>query len=303
MKIAEERSPQQNPQYAGFLTAAFALSYLAAMYIPLVYDYLNLQIFTGSEKSGNLVIQEHLPLIEATINKQCEVTQRCDFNTIFHLLEHKKMISSDYVLQMRHARELSISEFMIKSLGFLILTLTLIFAVARSAGGRSRPFLLVLLFVSSLGLFPIISGLPHSNGKFYYVFGTAFAVLISVSDGLTALAAPQFNGSVEPDLRNDALSVIHQKWTRLLILFLTIAVVFIGTVAVTVWNYMNIVFGYSFSFFPFLGVMASIGLILSIFYLGVLRNILRIQEEIEEAMGAYRSAQAIVSAETAKASG
>lgn len=297
MEFLGKHVQSQDTRYAGVLTGVFALCYAAAMYIPLIYDYLNLQVFASSVQDGNLIIQEHLSLTEAAISKQCEVIQRCDFNTLFHILENKKMISSDYVLQMQHARELSMGDFVLRSTAFLVPTLAMIFAVVRLAKGRWRSFSLVCVFVLSLALFPVISGLPHSNGKFYYVFGTAFAVLISVSDNLVGFVVPSFEDSLEPGLRNDALSVIHQKWTRLLILALTIAVVFIGTVSVTVWDYMNIVFGYSFSFFPFLGVMASIAIILSIFYLGVLRNIWRIQEAVEQAMGAHRVPRSLVVAD------
>jgi hypothetical protein len=284
-----ERYPRrQSTLYAALLTLAFGLSYVAVMYIPLVYDSLNLRIFNYSVGSGNLIIQEHSSLTETILNKQCEGIGKCDFGTFFHILEHKRMVSLDYASQMRRAGELSIIDFLIRSVGFLIPTLIVIFMVARFMDGQGRSILLVSLFMVSLALFPIISGLPHSNGKFYYIFGTAFSVLIAVSDGLNAFSVPSFADNVEAGLKNDALAVIHQKWTRLLVLSLTIAVVFIGTISVTLWGYMNAVFGYSFSFFPFVGVLISIALILSIFYLGILRSILRIQEEIEGAMGACR---------------
>jgi hypothetical protein len=278
--------------YAWRLTLFFGIAYLAVMYIPFGYDLLNVQIFHDAEGAGQLVIQEYAGINERVVGSRCELNANCNNQSLFIELENRRLIALDYVFQMRRASTLSPVDFVTRSGFFLLPTLLLLYSFARSFEGQRRGVILVATFVISLALFPLISGLPHSNGKFYYIFGTTFSVLIAIADGLNGVLEPTFESDAAQELRNDALSILHQKWTRILILSISIMIVFIGTSAITLWDYMNRVFGSSFSFYPFVGVLIATAFAGVFFYVGIFRGIVRIQRGIEGAMGLDKPADA-----------
>ena len=267
------------------LTVTFGISYIITMTIPFTYDQLNYIEFARSEANGTLLIQEYSGVTESILRKTCEANVQCTAKDAYTQLQDKKMISLDYVDQMKKVKKLSGISFLIASSLFGFITLVIIGMISKLFYGRSRSVYLVGAFVSSLAIFPWISGLPHSNGKFYYIFGASFALLIAITDSLKSITPPGFKDGLTQDLRNDALAVIHQKWTRMIVLSITIMVVFIGTTALTLWNYMNMVFGVSFAFYPFIGSLLAIAFLCILFSAGVLKNIFALQRDVEKAMG------------------
>lgn len=278
----------ENNQYLLLVVFSFVLAYSILMIIPFAYDQWNRSLFEEAQIKKELVIQEFSGQMEDAIVAECQRDNGgsvCDSSRLYTVFSVKKLISLDYVEQMQSKALTTTSAFVVTALyqlGVLIAGIVLVGKYAK--GHTSRFVLFVFVFLLVIVSNHLLSSLPHKNTKFYYVFGAMFGVLLSVSDFLHRVNVTRKFENYSEQVKSMLIAAKHKSWSSVLQYSLGLLTVVLGTISFTLLGYIRTIFGESFVFYPLLGIVVSLAFLTFVYYFGIIRNILLILSELEDAL-------------------
>lgn len=253
------------------------VAFILLMAIPYWYDQYNREIFAAALNDKNLVILEFKSAFEAEVLKDCAAKQ-CD---LLQTLGRKKLIALDYVYQMERATKLDIYQFA-SITGFVLLFLALVSGLLSSWVRR-----VALRFLSAVGIFfiaiwyvHVVASLPHTNTKFYYVFGLISSLVIAAWDYFHNIKIIEGERTIAK-FEAIALQERHKKWTSILGYSLAIILLVIGTISFSSLFYIRATFGDSFILAPTIGISLMCGFVIIVYVFGIVGNIRKILREIE----------------------
>jgi hypothetical protein len=267
------------------LAVWFSVLYWAVMGIPYAYDQLNRRDFALAESHGSLVVREFATNVPTSREMQSCIRAHgmkgCDE---FKMLSERRLISLDYVEKLESASELSVGEFLKSAILAYVLVLVILLGLDRICAARpiltfASIFLFFSLTIFYIGFF---AGLPHTNVKFYFAMGSFYAVLLPMMNYLHRI--PAINGGAatkNPKAMLEVLRLAHNRWGQLLAVGFGLGVALLATVLFKVVDYLTGTFGESFSYYPLLGIITAMGIALTAYAWGILRNIYQILMEIE----------------------
>jgi hypothetical protein len=276
-------SASQSLQARGYayrvgLIATICLAFILLMVIPYWYDQYNREMFATALNDKNLVVQEFVPAFISNVMAACSATQQCDLLQVFG---GKKLIALDYVYQMEKATKLDILQFV--SATALVLVVLAIFSWLLSGWARQVGFrflVIVGLFFAAISVVHLVFSLPHTNVKFYYVFGLISSLVIGAWDYLHNIDIIEEDRTVAK-FEAIALQERHKKWTSILGYSLAIISLIIGTISFNSLAYIRVTFGDSFVLAPIIGISIMCGFVILVYVLGIVGNIRKILREIE----------------------
>lgn len=274
--------------YKATLVAWFVAAYAILMTIPFAYDQLNRGVYEDAKASNQLIIQEFSSTMEAAIVAECKALNSssvCAPGDLYDLLSKKKLIALDYVGQMENKAQTNTLAFATQALLQLASLFAFLMLILATSNNQTWRFVaLVSVFLLILIGFHILSDLPHKNTKYYYVFGIVFAITLSTSDFFHRLEVTKGFGNLSSEIRSSIAKTKYSKWTSVFQFSMGLMAAVVGTMSFTLLGYIRTVFGESFVFYPLLGILISIGYLSFLFYFGILRNILLVLSELEDAM-------------------
>jgi hypothetical protein len=279
--------------YHAYLTAKVVLLLILFTTIPYAYDQYNKEIYEEALRTDNLVIQDFKSTFEDLATDQCKTTARCDVRTLLTGLKDKKLIALEYVSQMEHATQLTVTRFVgtiafiVAFIGALVLLISVLVkpvrirAIALSSAA--------LLSIAAVEIVYLLGQIPHVNSKFYLLFGILIALVVSASDYLHHVPVGTLSeANHHAKYVAIALQEKHKKWTAILGYSIALITLVIGTISFSGISYFRLVFGDSFLIAPTVGIaIGSAGLLLA-FIIGVVSNIRKILLEIEKQIASLR---------------
>jgi hypothetical protein len=282
--------------YHVVLVLWICVNLLLLMGVPYAYDQYNRKVYESALRDDNLVIQEFRPVYENNIISNCKQPP-CTVRDIHNMLRYKRLISLDYVSQMEHASQLTFGDFA-KTLGVMLTLLAIIIWLISKFVSNVLGRFISIIFITMFVIAGIhISGLPHANVKFYYIFGLLLALTFSFSDYLHNVQIVDLVGpGVMPDSKYMAIALQerHKKWTAFLSYSLAIVVLIGGTLSFNTIYYIRTIFGDGFLVAPTIGIAGMCTALVLFFTIGVIGNIRTILLEIETAISGLRDSAASV---------
>lgn len=250
------------------------------MVVPYAYDKHNRMLYEQALASDNLVIQEFKSIYENSILETCR-TKNCNFYSILH---SKKLIALDYASQMELVSQLPFSDFLWAVVVMLIPLIAVIGLASCYVSNIIARFLFIFLTISFdvVGVH-LLSGLPHANTKFYYIFGLLISLLFSLCDlfhNVEVVDHPGTGGKYAAI----ALQERHKKWTSILGYCLAIISLIVGTISFNTIYYIRALFGEGFLTAPTVGIGIMCGLFVLVFIVGIVGRVRQILAEIEDAI-------------------
>jgi hypothetical protein len=254
-----------------------SIAFILLMAIPYWYDQHNREIFAAALAEKNLVILEFKSAFEADALRDC-ATKQCELVQIFG---GKKLIALDYVYQMERATKLDLNQ-------FASITILVLFVLAVVSGLVStlikapalRFLLVVVIFFIAIWYVHVVASLPHTNTKFYYIFGLICSLDIAAWDYFHNLKIIEQERTAAR-FEAIALQERHKKWTSILGYSLAIITLIIGTISFNALFYIRATFGDSFILAPTIGIALMCGFVIIVYVLGIVGNIRKIIREIE----------------------
>jgi hypothetical protein len=247
--------------YISIMGATVFLAFCVILGVPFWYDYYNVQEYSAAVKEGNLLVREYSALfLETEFSSGDFAGKTIDQKN--ELLQNKKLISLDYVHQMKNAANVQLPQFalfaFLVSILLVIVTCCLLYKVHKYSW---RTPLLVFAFVISLLAIQFF-GLPHTNKKFHVIVGLVYAVLIGLSDLLYTL-----NPGADLDTQTGAFAGIlsclqykHRFYTVVFNLSVAASVTVAATVSFKLLDVFLVVFGENFVTKPLIGLLLTLGL-------------------------------------------
>lgn len=268
----------------GVFLALMLVAYVTLLIIPYSYDQYNREQYRNAIVNDQLVIQEFISAFEKSTYDQCIKNNQssCETKRLFEILSSKKIISLDYVLQMKKQLQIEFIDFLLSSIPYgavLILSTIVIFLVPMRNGAKLAAMFVVFIF--TIAAFHLLSDLPHKNTKYHYIFGTIYGLSLSLAEFFRRIDVFENIRGAELVNFRAALSEKHSKWTSVLNFSLASIAALVGTTSFTTLGYLRIVFGESFIFAPLIGIMISTVFASGIIYFGIIRKVLNIIREIE----------------------
>lgn len=266
------------------LVISFVFAYFILWVVPFAYDQLNLSFFQTAANNKTLIIQEFKGAGEKVIVDECSSGgTKCDIGILYDRLKNIKIISLDYVSQMNNTKSLSYQNF-ITSLAFQLVFVGILVGLI-SAAIKSYAMRFLCLFSVFLVIiigFHVITDLPHSNLKFYYIFGCIYALILSIGDFFQRIdILRDIEYGVNQSAISEAIKERHKKWSSIFGFTVAFFFTLVGSISFNLLDYITIVFGESFIFYPLIGIVISIVYSLIIMYWWVVRNLLMILSELE----------------------
>jgi len=251
------------------------------MVVPYAYDQHNRTLYEQALASNNLVIQEFKSIYESAILEACR-TKSCDVNNILHL---KKLIALEYVSEMELVSQLSFIDFLKAVFFMLIPLIVVIWFASRYVSNIIGRFLWIFLAISFdvVGIH-FLSGLPHANTKFYYIFGLLISLLFSLCDLFHNVEVADYPSGAIGKYAAIALQERHKKWTSILGYCLAIISLIVGTISFNTVYYIRALFGEGFLTAPTVGIGIMCGLFVLVFIVGIVGRVRQILAEIEDAI-------------------
>lgn len=272
-----------------FVTLAL-VCLVATIIIPWWYDQKNLEIFKKAVDSNNLLVREY-----AALQVNDEIINNNSMNnsvpplkkqiSLIETLQDKKLISLDYIHQMKKADQLhdeSIRWRILSLIGIAGVILWFILTVVKNHFVRTP--LVFIIFVLALAAF-WFTGLPHVNYKFHIIIGFIYAVILAGSDFLHTYSNQE---DISYDSSSGCLSSLqyrHRFWCVILnAIILTLLTTF-GTISFKTLDFFYKVFGESFVTLPLVGLSFSLAMVLLIAVAGILypirNNIYCLEKKME----------------------
>jgi hypothetical protein len=124
------------------------------------------------------------------------------------------------------------------------------------------------------------ASLPHTNVKFYYVFGLISSLVIGAWDHLHNIEIIEQQRTTAK-FEAIALQERHKKWTSILGYSLAIISLVIGTISFNSLAYIRVTFGDSFVLAPVIGISVMCGFVILVYVLGIVGNIRKVLRDIE----------------------
>ena len=277
-------------RYAITMGATVLLAFCVVLGVPFWYDYCNVREYSAAIKEGNLLVREYSTLfLEAEFSSGDFVGKTIDQQN--ELLQNKKLISLDYVHQMKNAANTQLTQFalfaFVVCIVLAIVTYELLYKVHKYSW---RTPLLVLTFIISLLAIQFF-GLPHTNKKFHIIVGLVYAVLIGLSDLLHTLdpgadletQTGEFTGILS------CLQYKHRFYTVVFNLSVAACVTLAATVSFKLLDLFLVVFGENFVTKPLIGLLLTLGLGGLGALMGIFRPIRRHLSALECAMSRLSS--------------
>lgn len=276
--------------YGVFFIAMCVVSLLSTILIPWNYDQSNLLLYEDAVKNNELMVREYANI---EINSQIEKLKH--ENGGFPLtseqklrmtdtLQNKKLISLDYIHQMKRAEQLVRKEFLWFTVSitlFFCIFLAIDFYSLRSHAFRTP--IIFVIFLSALIVF-WVRGLPHVNYKFHIIIGLIFAIILAASDFLHTYNIWSNNSDSSVGGESGKLSALqykHRFWCVILNSVIVTMLTTFGTISFKTLDFFYQVFGESFVTRPLLGLACALFIVLFLVIIGILNPIRKNLADIE----------------------